>query len=247
MPRISGRGSSVLRSLVRQNIMVINSPLIRRTALDRVGTFDESLPRADDWDLWVRFALAGLQFSYLDEPHTLALVRAHATSLTRRDRRLVQSMITIHRKVAALARDPELRKASEVTAAWLERVRELGGLIDRTIPPGSPFILIDGDQIRSELTGYPAIPFTERHGEYFGPPATGAMALAEFDRLRRTGVHHLVIAWTAQWYLSHFSSLREELDRTSTCVGANLHGIVYQLHQDASAPTPPTCSGQLDR
>jgi glycosyltransferase involved in cell wall biosynthesis len=42
--------------LVRGNVLIIASVLVRRACLDRVGTFDAALPvfGCEDWDLWLR-------------------------------------------------------------------------------------------------------------------------------------------------------------------------------------------------
>jgi glycosyltransferase involved in cell wall biosynthesis len=87
MPETSGSGREVLTALVRQNIMVINSPMIRRRVVDAVGLFDNKLPPAEDWDYWLRCAAAGMRFEFKELPGTLALVRWHSSSSSQ-DRRM---------------------------------------------------------------------------------------------------------------------------------------------------------------
>ena len=82
MPGVSGSGSTLLRALLRANIMVVNSALVRRAVVDRVGWFDETLRSLEDWDYWIRCALAGTTFRFLDEAGALALVRVHARSMS---------------------------------------------------------------------------------------------------------------------------------------------------------------------
>lgn len=43
--------------LIRGNFIPVMAPLIRRSALDAAGAFDESLTALEDWDLWLRLAL----------------------------------------------------------------------------------------------------------------------------------------------------------------------------------------------
>ncbi len=82
MPMVSGSGERLLRPLLAANIMVVNAPLVRRSLVDRVGWFDESLTSLEDWDYWLRCAIAGAHFEYFDEEGTLALVRTHRGSMS---------------------------------------------------------------------------------------------------------------------------------------------------------------------
>lgn len=44
---------------------IVTAPLVRREVLERVGGFDEQLPAAEDFDLWVRILREGYTFSYV--------------------------------------------------------------------------------------------------------------------------------------------------------------------------------------
>src|SRR5688572_2002535 len=231
MPNISGSGPPLVQMLLERNIMVIHAPLTRHSVFqgNEVGEFDEALPRADDWDMWLRCAIAGKRFEFLDDPGTLALVRAHPQSLTRRDRRLLTSSLTIRRKAARTITDPVIRTANDSMIAWLQRVHELSLTIDKFIPAGRPFILVDDDQLRAELLGYPAIPFTERAGDYAGPPDSDKSALQELNRLRQAGAEFIVFAWPARWYLDHYVELRQHLMNTGQLLINSADAIVIHL------------------
>ncbi|MDQ3047220.1 MAG: glycosyltransferase [Bacteroidota bacterium] len=83
MQKVSGSGSVIVRSLLKENIMVINSPLIRKSVFEKHGYFDESLKFNEDWELWLRFAVNGVSFLYDETPGTKALVRVHEHSYSR--------------------------------------------------------------------------------------------------------------------------------------------------------------------
>jgi len=108
MPQVSGDGLEILRALVRANIMVVNSPLVRRSLVERVGPFDASLPPAEDWDYWLRCAIAGARFQFAEIEDTLALVRAHAVSSSRNRIRMYRAMVRIREKLEASLDDAEL-------------------------------------------------------------------------------------------------------------------------------------------
>ena len=119
MPEVAGQGREVLAALLRRNIMPINAPLVRRRAVEAVGFFDETLPRsqAEDWDYWLRCALAGLRFQYDAAPGTLALVRTHPASSSRDRAVMYGAMLIVRKRVGGLLSDPELLKLNREMAS----------------------------------------------------------------------------------------------------------------------------------
>lgn len=77
MSMISGSGEFLIKTLLKSNIMVISSPLMRRELFDKFGSMDESLFFNEDWDLWLKFALKGAVFQYDGQEKTSVLVRVH--------------------------------------------------------------------------------------------------------------------------------------------------------------------------
>lgn len=213
MPCLSGAGREMVAALLRRNVLPINAALVRRSSMEEVGLFDEAMARADDWDFWLRCAIAGKRFLYRDDPGTLALIRLHATSLTRRDRRLLPSLVRMHERAAAASMPPDLAAQNAAQVDWLRQAAALAGLIDSAVPEGEPFLLIDDEKFRADLIGYPAIPFTERGGAYHGPPADDAAAGAELDQHRSAGRRWLVIADVAAWHLDVYPALGRLLTR----------------------------------
>jgi glycosyltransferase involved in cell wall biosynthesis len=67
--------------------------IVRRDALTAVGPFDESLWLGNDWDMWLRLAVAGHRFAYLDEPLTEYLW--HTTNMSRDKRKIADAALTI--------------------------------------------------------------------------------------------------------------------------------------------------------
>jgi glycosyltransferase involved in cell wall biosynthesis len=64
--------------------------LVRRAAFERVGPFDESLPRLEDYDWFLRFGLAGGALAV--EPHVLADIRVGSRPSSAKVRRSVALM-----------------------------------------------------------------------------------------------------------------------------------------------------------
>ena len=69
---ITVNGNAYEKLLLRDFVESGSNPLIRRKALEEVGTFDESLAFAEDWDLWLRLAA---RYEYVAVPSPQILYR----------------------------------------------------------------------------------------------------------------------------------------------------------------------------
>jgi GDPmannose 4,6-dehydratase len=106
---VPGQSGEVLPEMLRSNIMTVNAPLVRRRTVEAVGLFDEELSPMQDWDYWLRCALAGARFQFMDEPGTRALVRVHSTSSSQNRVRMYTAGLLIRRKLAESVKDRSLR------------------------------------------------------------------------------------------------------------------------------------------
>lgn len=69
--------------------------VIRRSALESVGGYDESLPTFEDWEMWMRLLAAGAKFHRLDEPIFDYLVRSNSlTARANSDPELIREVIS---------------------------------------------------------------------------------------------------------------------------------------------------------
>jgi hypothetical protein len=60
---------------------VPHAPVIRRAWIERIGGFDLSFRRGEDWDLWLRLAYAGCQMQWIEE--VVCCYRLHGSNMTR--------------------------------------------------------------------------------------------------------------------------------------------------------------------
>jgi hypothetical protein len=113
---------------------------------------------------------------------------------------------------------------------WNERrdlaLRDLRSVI----PSGSRFTLADEEQwgLGPALEDRPCLPFTERDGRYWGPPADDAEAIREVERLLHAGTRYLVFGWPCFWWLRHYTGLHRRL-RTYRCLLENDRLVVWTL------------------
>lgn len=99
----SGSGADTILPLFKANITVISAPLFRASLLERLSreeTFLPSLSGNEDWELWLRFALSGACFQFLDLPETRSLIRFHPNSWSRAGTRMLEDWALLHQLVA---------------------------------------------------------------------------------------------------------------------------------------------------
>jgi glycosyltransferase involved in cell wall biosynthesis len=107
----SVRGKIFPRILERNYVGNCSGVLVRREAFDKIGFFDESLPAAEDWDMWIRLA-KHYEFDYVNEP--LFLYRIHERRITMNPYAKLQAAKVIFNKLL-----PDLDESQD-------RVRTLG-------------------------------------------------------------------------------------------------------------------------
>jgi len=76
----------VLTQMFQDNFVCFSSSMVRRAVFDDVGRFDEAIPMAIDYDLWLRVARR-YRFDYVDEPQVLYRT-GHANLSQRGEERL---------------------------------------------------------------------------------------------------------------------------------------------------------------
>ncbi len=139
-PQVSGCGRRVMPCLVRRNIMVISSPLIRRKVFETSGMFDETLSYYEDWDFFVRCAAHEKCFAYQDFDGTRALIRIHETSASKNLKRMNEGLLRVRSKIERLVADENVRG---INRELIIQDRGMGGIIE----------IMDGDWRR----GYRAL------------------------------------------------------------------------------------------
>ena len=109
--------------LLARNIMAVNCPLVRRSLIEKVGTFDQQLRAYEDWDYWLRCAARGASFRFVGVPNGLALVRSHSGSMSRDDGRMFEAQYRVRLKISRSIADPALKLRNfELAASALEEL-----------------------------------------------------------------------------------------------------------------------------
>jgi hypothetical protein len=115
--------------------------------------------------------------------------------------------------------------------SWFHLINDSVKEIETIVPAEGSFILVDGDELRTSNTvaGRKKLPFTEKGGIYWGPPANDDAAISEIERQRQVGACSIVFAWTAFWYLDHYTGMCEHLNSKYKCQLKNERIVVFDL------------------
>ena len=114
-PTVFPTNSDYFRHLVEYNPFFVHSCMLKRTVFAAVGGFDESLPGAEDWDLWQRMARAELPFASTDR--SLTLYRMRPESMVRNTALVLPSVTSVIRRGHTV--DPRVATArSQFAEGW---------------------------------------------------------------------------------------------------------------------------------
>lgn len=119
MSEVSGTGRDILLVMIDDIIMPVNAALIRRSVVEQVGFFDETLNAMEDWDYWRCCAINGVRFQFHNPDGTLALVRDQPLSMSKDKQRMITAFRRVQEKIRASA-DAETAQIYRRTSAYLE-------------------------------------------------------------------------------------------------------------------------------
>ena len=101
-----------------------------------------------------------------------------------------------------------------------------------TITPRDAVVIVadlDEGGFGQAIAGRARLPFTEKHGQYFGPPVDEAHAVSELTRLRAAGATHFALLWPAFWFFDTYPRFEQHLRNEHRCVLENAHAVVFEL------------------
>lgn len=98
--------------------------------------------------------------------------------------------------------EQESKRAAQ--ADWESKRDELLRTVKGQIPTGATILVADDEQIRPHLAAWQTVPFIEKDGQYWGPPATDDAAVQELVQQVERGTEWFVVAWPMFWLFENF-------------------------------------------
>lgn len=114
----------------------------------------------------------------------------------------------------------------------IQHMVELGQELEPLIPLGQNYILVDMDEWGWNgqlLENSQSIPFLEKDGMYWGPPPDDAIAIEEFERLRREKASFIVFGSPAFWWFDYYAEFARHLRSKFRCVLDSERLVVFDL------------------
>lgn len=125
----------------------------------------------------------------------------------------------------------EVNPYSWTQDSWYHKVYAAMQEIAAVIPPAVKFILVDQNLwINSDFgNGRRHIPFLEREGHYWGPPADDEEGILEIERLRQRGAAYIVFVWFCFWWFEYYPRLHDYLKANYLCHVKNERMVIFGL------------------
>ncbi len=110
----SGQGEALLAAMLEKNITVVSAPLLRKRVIEKAGTFDETLRAVEDYDFWLRCALAGCRFQYSTLGEDATLIRKGHDSMSGSALKMLRNNVAVRRKIGSRLPDGHLTKRNKL-------------------------------------------------------------------------------------------------------------------------------------
>ena len=109
IPEIWQAPGSIIEKFLERNLFPVNCPLVRRSVFNTVGQWNEYLEAHEDWEFWLRCAIASIKIDYFNSPDCLALIRMHSESMTYDTTKMHRTDVKMRIIIGKNLKEPALR------------------------------------------------------------------------------------------------------------------------------------------
>jgi hypothetical protein len=113
---------------------------------------------------------------------------------------------------------------------WDRKLEMTRRQIEKIVPVGGMFVLVDQNYWSEPFAGgRHDVPLVERDGVSWGPPESDDAAMTALRIHRDAGASHLVLLWTAYWWLESYQGFLSVLRTRHELVLENDRLLVFRL------------------
>lgn len=213
-----------------------------RWFLERAMPIPEDTFRLGGGDLYLA-TLAPLYGIVRATPEPVGLYRIHTDKYTLQ--KSYQERLSLFMKMwdgsldaleeHAKAMGMRIDMASLRKRAWWRRIGKAVRDMERIIPKGATYVLVDddfwgtGEVLPGRIRRY----FTERMARYWGPPKDEGTAIAMLEEMIGQGASFLVLVWSSYWWFDAYPAFSRYLRNHYRCLMENEELVVFDLNLGA--------------
>ncbi|WP_339865435.1 glycosyltransferase family A protein [uncultured Algoriphagus sp.] len=123
-PVLDGKGYGILQVLTKGNFTAVSSPLIRRSIIEEYRPFPESVTNSEDWYFWLKTALKGHHFQFLDNPLAFTKIRVHGKSMSQKTFSMYYGELQLRNWLDGQLQQIELKPNEKQNLLILNKVQE---------------------------------------------------------------------------------------------------------------------------
>jgi hypothetical protein len=113
--------------------------------------------------------------------------------------------------------------------------KEAAAIIRALIKKNESFVLVDHGVIkRSDFPDHAVKAFMDRNGVDFGFPLNDEEAVEEVAAFLKSGISHVVIAWTAFWFFDSYKGWKDYMYEKFEVVHQSRRLVVFDLNSTRS-------------
>lgn len=109
IPEVWQARGHLIEKFLKGNLFPVNCPLVRRSVFNAVGQWNVDLEAHEDWEFWLRCAIANIKIAFYNCPDSLALIRMHPESMSNDKSRMHRTIVKMRIAIGNTLKEPALR------------------------------------------------------------------------------------------------------------------------------------------
>lgn len=149
------KGHDLLHRLIKNNIVTISSPLVKKSLIDNIGGFDTALRNNEDWILWFKIALQQALFQFDYDPLSYVNIRIHGASAMTGHHQMFLGEVVVRQQIDQLLQQQSVTLATKQLQQLNNDLLALHRVRSLEISKGFSYIITNF--IKNPFSNYPLL------------------------------------------------------------------------------------------